>query len=100
MWPPLGNIQNNLPDYISVVDPNVLNLEPDPGFWLNLDPDLGLYINFERKKIPSVESLNCDLKSYTRLPPFYPIFSTCVDPYSEYGSGSRKLLNMDPDPQH
>ena len=70
MWPPLGNIQNNLPDYISVVDPNALNLEPDPGFWLNLDPDLGLYINLERKKIPSVESLNCELKSYTRLPPF------------------------------
>ena len=22
------------------------------------------------------------------------------DPYSEYGSGSRKLLNTDPDPQH
>ena len=23
----------------SVVDPNTLNLDPDPGFWLNLDPD-------------------------------------------------------------
>ena len=23
----------------SVVDPNALNLDPDPGFWLNLDPD-------------------------------------------------------------
>ena len=21
------------------VDPNTLNLDPDPGFWLNLDPD-------------------------------------------------------------
>ena len=25
----------------SVVDPNTLNLDPDPGFWLNLDPDPG-----------------------------------------------------------
>ena len=23
----------------SVVDPNTLNLDPDPGFWPNLDPD-------------------------------------------------------------
>ena len=22
-----------------VVDPNTLNLDPDPGFWPNLDPD-------------------------------------------------------------
>ena len=22
----------------SVVDPNTLNLDPDPGFWYNLDP--------------------------------------------------------------
>ena len=27
----------------SVVDPNTLNLDPDPGFWPNLDPDPGLY---------------------------------------------------------
>ena len=27
---------------ISVVDPNTLILDPDPGFWLNLDPDPGL----------------------------------------------------------
>ena len=35
----------------SVVDPNTLNLDPDPGFWPNLDPDPGLYctINFKRK---------------------------------------------------
>ena len=41
----------------SVVDPNTLNLDPDPGFWPNLDsgpdPVPGLYIqytiNFERK---------------------------------------------------
>ena len=25
----------------SVEDPNTLNLDPDPGFWLNLDPDPG-----------------------------------------------------------
>ena len=25
----------------SVVDPNTLNLDPDPGFWPNLDPDPG-----------------------------------------------------------
>ena len=27
----------------SVVDPNTLNLDPDPGIWSNLDPDPGLY---------------------------------------------------------
>ena len=27
----------------SVVDPNTLNLDPDPGCWPNLDPDQGLY---------------------------------------------------------
>ena len=29
----------------SVVDPNTLNLDPDPGFWsnLDLDPGPGLY---------------------------------------------------------
>ena len=25
----------------SVVDPNILKLVPDPGFWPNLDPDPG-----------------------------------------------------------
>ena len=25
----------------SVVDPNTLNLDPDPRFWPNLDPDPG-----------------------------------------------------------
>ena len=30
----------------SVVDPNTLNLDPDPGFWPNLDPDPGLYNQF------------------------------------------------------
>ena len=33
----------------SVVDPNTLNLDPDPRFWLNLDPIQGSTINFERK---------------------------------------------------
>ena len=35
----------------SVVDPNTLNIDPDPGFVPNLDPDPGLYycIHFERK---------------------------------------------------
>ena len=26
---------------VSVVDPNTMNLDPDPGFWTNLDPDPG-----------------------------------------------------------
>ena len=32
----------------SVVDPNTLNLDPDPDpvFWPNLDPDPGLYNQF------------------------------------------------------
>ena len=37
---------------ISVVDPNTLNLDPDPGFWPNLDP-AGSRVstkNFEKKK--------------------------------------------------
>ena len=29
----------------SVVDPNTLNLDPDPGFWPNLDPDPDLNPN-------------------------------------------------------
>ena len=29
-----------------VVDPNTLNLDPDPEFWPNLDPDLGLCHKF------------------------------------------------------
>ena len=37
----------------SVVDPNTLNLDPDPGFWLNLDPDPdpGFYYRFWKKKL-------------------------------------------------
>ena len=47
----------------------------------------------------SVESLNGEFlfSSLHLLPYIYPIF-TCVDtdPYSEYGSGSTKLVNKDP----
>ena len=35
----------------SVVDPNTLNLDPDPGFWPNLDPDPELCYQFEKKII-------------------------------------------------
>ena len=35
-------------DLLSVLDPNNLNLDPDPGFRPNLDPDPGYTINFER----------------------------------------------------
>ena len=38
----------------SLVDPNTLNLDPDPEFWLNLDlgpdPDPGLYYQLKKKK--------------------------------------------------
>ena len=33
----------------SVVNPNTLNLDPDPGFLPNLDPDPGLYNQFWKK---------------------------------------------------
>ena len=33
----------------SVVDPNTLNLDPDPEFWPNLDPDPELYYQFLKK---------------------------------------------------
>ena len=31
------------------MDPNTLNLDPDPvpGFWPNLDPDLGIWPNLD-----------------------------------------------------
>ena len=48
--------------------------------------------------------VNSYLKSYTFCLYFILHIFTCVDPdpnpYSEYGSGSTKLLNTDPDPQH
>ena len=31
----------------SVVDPNTLNLDPNPGFWPNLDPDPYLGLNYQ-----------------------------------------------------
>ena len=39
----------------SVVDPNTLDLDPDPGFWPNFDPDPcpdpGLHYQFGKKKL-------------------------------------------------
>ena len=40
----LVSFENNF--FSSVVDPNTLNLDPDPEFWPNLDPDPGLYYQF------------------------------------------------------
>ena len=31
------------------MDPNTLNLDPDPEFWPNLVPDPGICCQFERK---------------------------------------------------
>ena len=47
-------IIQNLSVFSSVVDPNTLNLDPDPGFWPNLDPDPGLqyrYASILKEKI-------------------------------------------------
>ena len=41
------------------MDPNTLNLGPDPGFWPYLDLDPGLYI-FKRKK----KKNNCREKQF------------------------------------
>ena len=42
--------ESSLGQVSSVVDPNTLNLDPDPGFWPNLDldpdPDPGLNYKF------------------------------------------------------
>ena len=59
----------------SVVDPNTLNLDPDPGFWPNLDPDWHVWI---RIRITN-------LHVWTRIR---------IQEAPEYGS------NTDPDPQH
>ena len=32
--------------FYSVVDPNTVNLDPNPGVWPNLDPDPGFYYQF------------------------------------------------------
>ena len=34
----------------NVVDPNTLNLGPDPGFWPNLNPELGFLPNLDPDK--------------------------------------------------
>ena len=48
-----------------------------------------------------VESLNDKFMSSILhiLPPIYPIVP-CLDPDSEYGSGSTNVLNPDLNPQH
>ena len=40
------------------MDPNTLNLDPDPGFWPNLDPDPGLYNQFWKKKFKIILEKN------------------------------------------
>ena len=40
---PWGHIVSSVVDR----DPNVLNLDPDPGFWPNFDPNPGFCFNFE-----------------------------------------------------
>ena len=37
--------------FASTVDPNTLNLDPDPGFWSDLDPDPGVYNQYWKKKL-------------------------------------------------
>ena len=39
--------------YISVVDPNTVNLDPDPEFWFNLDPDPRFCYKFKKKNVQS-----------------------------------------------
>ena len=99
---------------ISGVDPNTLNLDPDPGVYYQLKKKkfkISLAKNYYLKTslFFKTRRSNChpmklliswvfELLIYilNLLPPFYPIFA-CVDtdPYSEYRSGSRKLLNRD-----
>ena len=38
----------------SVVNPNTLNLDPDPGFWPNLDPDPGFWPNLDLDPDPGL----------------------------------------------
>ena len=47
----------------SVVDPNTLNLDPDPGFWPNWDPDPGLYNKFQKKKLKIILEKNIHISS-------------------------------------
>ena len=39
------------------MDPNTLNLDPDPGFWPNLDPDPGLYFQLGKNKFKTTSIL-------------------------------------------
>ena len=63
--PSPGNLE------VSVVDPNTLNLDPDPGLWPNLDldpgpdPDPGLYFKFLKKNLKIILEKKFPLK----LPP-------------------------------
>ena len=62
----------------------------------NLYENNGTGSNFK-----SVESLNEEfLSSILHLLPLIYVVFTCVDPYSEYGSGSTKLRNLNPNLQH
>ena len=39
------------------MEPNILNLDPAPGFWPNMDldhPDPGLFNQFRKKKIKTI----------------------------------------------
>ena len=44
----------------SVVDPNTLNLDPDPKLWSNLDPDPGLPVcyQFQNKNFETILEKN------------------------------------------
>ena len=39
------------------MDPNTLNVDPDPGFWPNLDPDPGLCYKFWKNVLKTVKSI-------------------------------------------
>ena len=82
----------------SVMDPNTLNLDTDPGFWPNIDPDAdpgpdpdqGLCYQFQKKKLNLilennnfllVKSLNCEFISLIlHLLPLCYLIVTSVDP--------------------
>ena len=83
------------------MDPNTLNLDldPDPEFWPKLDPDTdtGLCYHFEINKNKNnlrEKQLPVSLKQIFCL--YFILTCVDLDPYSEYGSGSIKLLNADP----
>ena len=75
------------------MDPNTLNLDPDPGFWPNLDP--GLYVQAILKE----KIQNNFREKFNFADPYH--FDTDPDPESEkirYGSGSGSRVNFDTDP--